>query len=174
MSSGMLASAEWTALGVASTLLLALLAHKVGWVTISFARKGGAQPMDHGAAKISSRASITKFRPAALETSIYVVKTTIYNDGEKVARNLEGIWNLTASDGIDGTTRTIRAESLPPFFPLKLSHQVLGNPADLWTNPNATLHLKIQLQYSGPDGKRQHYQAAYDYEFKRKQLVAKK
>jgi hypothetical protein len=170
----MLAPAEWSAVGIAVTLLCALIARQVGWLSISLVRGNEALPMGRGAAKINSRVSITKFRPAELDTSIYVVKTTIYNDGETIARNLEGVWSLTASDGIHGTTQIIQAESLPPFFPVKLSHQVLGNAADLWTNPHGTLHVKIELQYSEPNGKPRHYEAAYDYEFKRKHLVARK
>jgi hypothetical protein len=170
----MLVPAEWSAVGIAATLLCTLIAHQVGWISVSLARRGEALPMERGAAKINSRASITKFRPAELETSIYVVKTTIYNDGNMVARNLDGTWNLTASSGIHGTTQTIRAESLPPFFPLKLSHQVLGDAADLWTNRHVTLQLTIKLQYCELDGKVRHYEAAYDYEFKHKQLVARK
>jgi hypothetical protein len=170
-----LTGAEWAGLGVAATLLTGWIAHRIGWIQIGSMREAHALNVMKSTPAINSRVSIAPFHPANRpDVTGYTIHTTIYNDGELVARRLEGEWRLEASHGVNGTVKTIRADSLPAFLPLELNHEITGKVASLWCEPSVTLQVDIELSYLGWEDKPESYQATYDYDFQHRSMVQKK
>ncbi len=100
--------------------------------------------------------------------------TTIYNDGDLVARNLEGEWKLTASHGIKKASQIVREDSLPSFLPLPLQHYISGEVSALWCEPKIVCQVNVDLTYVGLDDLEQKYHATYDYDFPNRRLIQKK
>ncbi|MGH9746629.1 MAG: hypothetical protein ACRD59_11045 [Candidatus Acidiferrales bacterium] len=168
----MLNEVEWIALGVAATLVCALVANRIGLLQIGFMRKAHDLTVKKATPKINSRMEITPFHPVHRpDVTRYAVNTTIYNDGDLVARNLEGEWKLTASHGISEATDIIRIGSLPSFMPFKLEYKIVGNVPALWTESNLALQVDIKLNYLGFDDLPQTYRATYDYEFQNRRMI---
>jgi hypothetical protein len=161
---------EWVGLGVAVTLLGEYIAHRIGWIQIGIMRDAHSLNVKKATPQINSRVSISPFHPAnRLDVTRYIVHITIYNDGDLVARNLEGEWKLTASAGIQGATDIIRENSLASFMPLPLEHQIVGN-----IDPNAVIQVDIKMNYLGLDDAPKHYQATYDYDFLSRRMLQRK
>jgi hypothetical protein len=121
--------------------------------------------------KVGSRISLASSIPPKLPDRIrYAVNTTIYNDGDLVARNLEGEWKLTASHGIEELTHAIRADSLPASLPLEFEHEVSGDTSVLWCDPKIIFQVNIDLVYLGLSDEKEHYHATYAYDFRSRQM----
>ena len=168
----MLTGPEWAGLGVAATLLSGFIAHRIGWIQIGINRQSLALHVKKATPRINSRMVLKKFHPAGRpDVTRYAIHTKIYNDGDLVARALEGEWKLTASHGIAETTKVVCANSLPAFLPLELEHEVGGNVPAIWCEPTVILQVDIDLVYVGLDDKQETYHTAYDYDYKNKQMV---
>lgn len=166
----MLNGTEWAALGVAATLLAGYIAHSVGWIQVGLMREAHSLNTKRATPKINSRVSVSPFHPANRpDVTRYTIHTKIYNDGDLVARHLEGQWKLTASHGINERSEIIRADSLPAFLPLELNYEIVGN-----IQPEVILHVDIKLGYFGLDDKPECYQTTWDYDFQHKSMLQRK
>ncbi len=153
-------------------LLAVWVAYFVGVRQGRAAEKTLALSINKATPKIGSRASLVRSSPPNRpDVTRYTINTTIYNDGDLVARNLEGEWKLTASHGIDKANRIIRANSLPSFLPLPLEHQVGGDVSVFWCDPDIVCHVDIDLTYIGMDNSAEKYRAAYKYDFSNKCFI---
>ena len=172
----MIDGAEWAGLGVAATLLTGYIAHRIGWIQISVMRDAHTLNVKKATPRINSRVSISPTHPTSRpDVTWYAIHTKIYNDGDLVARNLEGQWKLTASEGIHETSKVIRADSLPAFLPLETKHEITENEVSaLWCKPKVILQVNIDLNYLGLDEKPERYQATYDYDFQHREMTLKK
>jgi hypothetical protein len=171
----MLTDGEWMGLGVAATLLGAYVADKMGWIQIRLMQEAHALQIKKATPRIGSRADLVPFHPANRpDVTGYTIDTNIYNDGDLVARQLEGQWKLTASHGITEATIPIRADSLPSFLSFPLKHEVSGKVPSIWCEPSVKLQVDIDLVYLGLDDKQETYHAIYDYDYPNRKLVQRK
>jgi len=171
----MLGGAGWTSLGVAATLACAYVAHRVGWIQVRIKREAHIPNPKKAMPKVNSRVLLVMFHPTDRpDVTRYAVYTKIYNDGDLVARKLEGEWKLMASHGIHEAHRVIRADTLPAFLPLPLEHEVTGHVPSLWSEPKVVFEVNITLSYFGLDDKPKQYHATYDYDFQHKCMVQRK
>lgn len=175
ISSSMLNDAEWTGLGGAATLLSGFVAHRLGWIQIGIMRDEHVLNVRKATPRLNTRVSIERFHPPSRpDITRYTIHTKIYNDGDLVARHLEGKWKLTASEGIIEDGKPIRVESLPAFLPWELHHEVSGNVQALWCKPQVILQVDVEFDYLGLDDKPQHYEATYDYDFQHRSMIQRK
>ena len=80
---------EWAGFGLAATLLCGLIAHRIGWLQVGISRKTLALNSKKAAPKINSRVILKQFHPATGPDVIgYTINTTIYSDGDLVAREV--------------------------------------------------------------------------------------
>jgi len=162
----MLTGTEWAALGVGATLLCGYIADKIGWIQINILREAHTLNVRKATPRINSRVEVQPFHPIHRpDVTRYAIRTKIYNDGDLVARNLEGEWKLTASHGINDASNISRSDSLPSFLPLELEHKIVGNVPSLWTEPKVILQVNINLTYLGLNNSSEQYCATYDYDF---------
>lgn len=171
----MLDKLELTALVVAATLACAYIAHRAGWVQIGIIRDAHVRDLKKATPKVNSRVLLVMFHPTNRpDVTRYAVYTKIYNDGDLVARKLEGEWKLTASHGINEARKVIRADSLPASLPLPMKHEVTGRVESLRSDPKVVLQVDIKLSYLALDGAPEQYRATYDYDFQYGCLVQRK
>jgi len=122
--------------------------------------------------RINSRMELARSSPPNRPDVVrYTVHTTIYNDGELVARDLEGDWKLTASHGIQPATNVIRADSLPLSFPFNLEHEIAGDVSVLWCDPQIIFQVDIDVAYLGMNSEKNSYKATYRYDFQNRKMI---
>jgi hypothetical protein len=175
----MLTGPEWTGLGVAIGIAVSLLgvyvANRVGLLQVGTMRDAHNLNVRKATPRINSRVDVRPFHPSnRTDVTRYAIHTKIYNDGDLVARYLEGEWQLTASQGIQSITDVIRENSPPSTSPLEFKHEIVGNFADLVPQANPILQVDIKLDYVGLDDKPEHYEATYDYNFEHKRMILRK
>ena len=168
----MLTAVEWASLGVAATLLSVFTAHRLGWIQVSLMRDAHALNIKKATPKIGSRVQIEIGRAEGrLHITGAAIHTKIYNDGDLVARNVEGEWKLTATEGINKQTYPIRADSLPTFLPFEFKREIIGVFSALWTKAALVLQVDIELVYLGMDDQPCQYHASYIYDFEKQQMI---
>jgi hypothetical protein len=171
----MLNETEWIGLGVAATLFCGFIAHKVGLIQITLMREAHTLNVKKATPKLNSRVSIAPFHPETRpDMTRYAIHTKIYNDGDLVARKLEGEWKLTASDGIHESSEVIRVDSLPAFLPFELDHEIGGEVSAVWCKPEVILQVNIKIDYFGLNDKPERYEANYDYDFQHRSMLQRK
>jgi hypothetical protein len=168
----MLTGPEWAGLGVAATLFGGFIAHRIGWIQIGINRQTLALNVKKSTPRIGSRVELKSAqlvnRP---DITRYTIHTTIYNDGDLVAREIKGEWKLTASHGIAEASVPVRADSLPSFLSFPLEHEIGGKYSSLWCEPTVIIQVDVDLIYLGLDDKKETYHATYDYDYKNRKIV---
>ena len=124
----------------------------------------------HIASRVDYRRYSIEGRPDVVRYAIY---TEIFNDGDLVARKVEGKWILTASPGLKSGDKIIRVQSLSSSPTWEHKHDVGGHVMWMRNNPTATIQLDIDLVYSAIDDDQKTYRATYRYDHKQNMLLVK-
>ena len=153
------------------TALSIWVAYYVGVRQGRATEKALALSVQRATPRIGSRVSLSSSIPPKLpDRTRYTINTTIFNDGDLVARNLEGEWKLTASHGIEKLIHAIKADSLPASLPFEFEHEVPGDTSVLWCDPKIIFQVNIDLVYLGLSDQKECYHAIYTYDFHSRQM----
>jgi len=171
----MLDETSWVALGVAATLLTALIAHKLGWIQISLAKKAHKLNVNLATPKIGTTVKIEgrNVRPDVIR---YFMVTTIYNEGQLAAEKLHGNWNLACSDSSQNRTIPITRDYLGQGAPYELKPEELGGMAitNAIKSGQVAINIDIDFTYTGLAKDQTHkYSAKYQYDTIRKEMIRK-
>src|ERR1700678_651725 len=96
-SLGPVQDGTWFALGVVATLLGALIAHKVGILQITIARKAHELNVTKAVPKIGTSVQLEERNATNHPVTLLHIVTRIYNEGDLPASNLKGEWQLSCS-----------------------------------------------------------------------------
>lgn len=171
--------AEWTALGVAGTLLCAFVAHRVGLIQISLMTKVHELNVKLATPQIGTEIRIEDKAVAGWNYyPSYYLRTTIYNEGDLAALDLNGQWKLTSpTKSVAEVDFPIHRDSLRSEFklePVLLSgpNELLGNAMRNICDTGLHFNVDIELSYRGIDvNKAQQYKAHYEFDPKNPRLL---
>ncbi len=110
--------------------------------------------------------------PAAYRPFHYVV-TTIHNNGDLPARNVQGEWRMYSPNNAIVELRVpIRRDVLGPEY--REEQQLVGSNIDEAVEHRRPIGINVDIDfdYTGiSEGGTQHYSARYEYDHKLKQMV---
>ncbi len=167
-------SIQWAALAVAAVLVTAYVMHRIGRIQISFMHKGHDFNLQKGIPKIGSSVRLEERRPQGYVRRYFLI-TTIYNEGEFPAANLNGHWNLSCSQSGHDRTIPISADYLGKIPPYELEAQELKGQAitdAIKSGEQLTINVDVEFEYFGtPENQPKKYAAKYQYNPKQKQMI---
>ena len=174
----MLDETSWVALGVAATMVVAFIAHKLGWIQISIMKKAHELNRNLATPKIGTTVTIEARTPNSSRLDIvrFFLVTTIYNEGQLAAEKIQGNWNLSGSDSGQNRMIPIARDYLGQGSPYELEAEELGG--NTITNAikggQATINVDVDFTYVGlAQNQKQKYRAQYQYDSRRKKMVRK-
>jgi hypothetical protein len=170
----MLNDSFWFAMGVAATLVSAFVAQRVGRIQISLMQRSHELNVKLASCKIGTDVKIDRRAPNASRPDIrrWFLVTTIYNEGDCAAKQIEGNWNLSCFDPSQNRLMPISIDFLGATK-VELPLQHLGDTAitqaqssgEFWVN------VDIQFSYLGLDENTpEHYTAKYQYNKQQRQM----
>lgn len=101
--------------------------------------------------------------------------TTIHNEGELAAKQLNGYWKLSSTQDIKPHTIPIRRDFLGST-PYEFEPHGLRTRGSVWVSPSKTydvsFEVDIEFDYLAlPDDKPEHYSAKYSYHAESGQMI---
>jgi len=152
----------WTLL---VTLLVGWAAYRIGYRNASIATRALNLSITKAGPRISSRVDLRTYAPA-LKPHVpgYAIHTTIYNDGDLVATNLEGEWTLKIAEGFKTLTKSIRIELLSSVRPWETNYELPGYAFQYEGRPEVVFQVDIDLVYHGLNDAPKQYRARYHYD----------
>jgi hypothetical protein len=157
---------------VLTSLVSAWLAYRIGFRKGRIDQRTLDLSINKARPRVGSRVELRTYSPQGYpHVRRNAIFTKIYNDGDLVARNVEGEWKLTAPEGLHSGTKTIREDSLSTALPWETQYDMGGNAGWLQSHPEITIQVDIDLVYSGLDEKREPYHATYRYDAAQKAMI---
>jgi hypothetical protein len=166
----------WAALGVAATLLCALVAQRVGIVQIRWMADAHALNILKAEPKIGSTVKIDyrNENGPAYNPTCYLI-ATIYNEGELAARKLKGSCKLFSPSKELFDCDIPISRDFVGKSPYELSAYRIGGPAVGRLESGGhklALNVDVEFDYFGlSDDQPQHYSAKYQYDENTRQMV---
>jgi hypothetical protein len=165
-----LSAVSWAALGVAGTLVSALVAERVGWVQISIMREAHALNVSKATPQIGCTIGVgfQQISPAGFNPHAFIT-VEIYNEGELAARDLQGEWILRAPT-FGKALFPIQRDFLGKCE--KHTHTYKINESGNWPPHSVPIEVDIEFYYTLPGTPdREQYNATYRYDTDSRQML---
>ncbi len=152
------------------TLFGIYIAQQLGIIQISYQRRAHELNLTKSAPKIGSSIEIDQRYDNGRNypASLYLI-TTIYNEGELPASQLNGNWKLTSSYGVPNRIIPIQWDFLGST-PYKFEAPRIGESGTAAHN-QFVFEVDIEFDYSiATENEPQHYSAKYRYDYEHKRM----
>jgi hypothetical protein len=160
----------WAGLGVAATLICALVAERIGWVQIKIAREAHQLNVTKAAVKIGFALDVDERQlfPQGYNPHIHLT-AKIYNEGELAAKNIDGQWKLIVPNGKDYVfpiQRDFIGNSEPYLHVYKIDESCN------WPRDSIRFNVHVEFRYSVPsERENRRYHAEYQYDRESRRMV---
>jgi hypothetical protein len=165
--------------GIVATLLAVFVAWKIGLIQISWMRQEHQLNVLRASPKIGTSLRIEErnINGPAYAPWYYLI-TSIYNEGELAASNLNGQWKLTSPNRsvIEGELPISREFLGPTPYQLEPFHIIGGTVvfAMEGNNKGNTVTFKVDVEFdytSMTNEQPQHYSAHYEFDHKYRKMI---